>query len=251
MPKNLGVITFPDPVGHFGAPWRPLWIFEVLIEGMIESKNLETEASLQMLRIEFPSAPIIMGADKNSMDIKPLLSCGLKLKQINDLATRNGAILDVLLTNIPQFYNSPILIPPVPCDDPSAGVPSDHWVPVCYPHTDRHHPPLRRYRTVTYRPLPGDSIRKFGQWIVQENFTIINKHSTSEHAQELQQLFMNKLDEYCPTQTMRIGTQDKPFINKELKVLKRQKQREWVKNGKSDKYMKIAAIFKTKYKQAS
>ena len=34
-PKNLGVDTFPDPVGHFGAPWRTLWIFEVLIKGMI------------------------------------------------------------------------------------------------------------------------------------------------------------------------------------------------------------------------
>ena len=24
---------------HFGAPWRVFWIFEVLIEGMIESKK--------------------------------------------------------------------------------------------------------------------------------------------------------------------------------------------------------------------
>ena len=28
-------LPFPDPVGHFGAPWRPFWIFEVLVEGMI------------------------------------------------------------------------------------------------------------------------------------------------------------------------------------------------------------------------
>ena len=35
-PQNLGVDPFPDPVGHFGAPWRPFWIFEVLIEGMVE-----------------------------------------------------------------------------------------------------------------------------------------------------------------------------------------------------------------------
>ena len=40
MPKNLGVDTFPDPVGLFGAPWRPFWILEVLQEGMIESKSL-------------------------------------------------------------------------------------------------------------------------------------------------------------------------------------------------------------------
>ena len=28
-PKNLGVDTFPDPVGHFGAPWRPFWISSI------------------------------------------------------------------------------------------------------------------------------------------------------------------------------------------------------------------------------
>ena len=37
-PKNLGLDRFPDPVCHFGVLWRPFWIFEVLIEGMIESK---------------------------------------------------------------------------------------------------------------------------------------------------------------------------------------------------------------------
>ena len=35
-PQNLGVDPFPDPVSHFGAPWQPFWIFEVLIEGMDE-----------------------------------------------------------------------------------------------------------------------------------------------------------------------------------------------------------------------
>ena len=28
--KNLGVDTFPDPVRHFGAPWRPFWILQAL-----------------------------------------------------------------------------------------------------------------------------------------------------------------------------------------------------------------------------
>ena len=31
-PKNLGVHPFPDPIGHFGAPWQPFQIFEVLRE---------------------------------------------------------------------------------------------------------------------------------------------------------------------------------------------------------------------------
>ena len=27
-PKNLGLDPFPDPVGHFGAPWRQFWILQ-------------------------------------------------------------------------------------------------------------------------------------------------------------------------------------------------------------------------------
>ena len=43
-PQNLGVDPFPVPVGHFGAPWRPFWIFEVLIEGMVKQRNLFCES---------------------------------------------------------------------------------------------------------------------------------------------------------------------------------------------------------------
>ena len=38
-PKDLQVHHFLDPIGNFGGHWRPFWIFEVLIEGMIESKS--------------------------------------------------------------------------------------------------------------------------------------------------------------------------------------------------------------------
>ena len=30
LPKNLGVDTFPDPVGHFGAHWRPFWVLQAV-----------------------------------------------------------------------------------------------------------------------------------------------------------------------------------------------------------------------------
>ena len=39
-PKNLGAHHFPDPIGNFGALWWPFWIFEVLEEGMMESKKI-------------------------------------------------------------------------------------------------------------------------------------------------------------------------------------------------------------------
>ena len=30
VPKNIGVGTFPDPFGHFGAPWWPFWILQAV-----------------------------------------------------------------------------------------------------------------------------------------------------------------------------------------------------------------------------
>ena len=38
-PKNQGVNPFSDPVSPFGAPLKPFLIFEVLMEGMVKSKN--------------------------------------------------------------------------------------------------------------------------------------------------------------------------------------------------------------------
>ena len=212
--------------------------------------------TLNMLITRYPAAPIILGADKNEMDIKPLLTCGLRLKQIVDVGTRKGKILDVILMNIPQMYNSPIIVPPVPCDNPSDGVPSDHWVPVCYPHTNRYQAPLRRFREVSYRPLPAEGVREFGKWITSESFNQITSISNggthpSSQAQLLQNILLTKLDETCPVKTMKIGPQDKPFINLELKKLNRRKQREWIRKGKSDKYKKLAAKFKKEYRSAA
>ena len=69
-------------------------------------------STLHMLATKYLDAPILMGADKNSMDIRPILNCGLRIKQVVDLGTRNGLILDIILMSIPQYHNSPIVVPP-------------------------------------------------------------------------------------------------------------------------------------------
>ena len=96
------------------------------------------------------------------------------------------------------------------------------------------------------------SINKFGQWITDEDFSSLKMDSpATEHAQELEDFLMAKLDELCPTKTLKISSQDKPFINFELKVLSRRKQREYQKKGKSDKYKVLAKQFEIKYKAAA
>ena len=207
--------------------------------------------TLHMLKMKHPDAPILMGSDKNSMDIRPILCAGLRLRQVVDLPTRQGKILSVIIMNIPNLYNSPVIIPPVPCDDPSSGQPSDHSVPVCYPHTDRTKPPARRYKTVSYRRLPESKIAQFGTWLTSTELIFDENIGPSEYANQFENTLMSKLDEICPVKLMRIGPQDKPFITPELKQLKRLRQREYCKNGKSLKYQELRNKFDQKYKLAA
>ena len=79
----------------------------------------------------------------------------------------------------------------------------------------------------------------------------INKISVSQHAQELQNTLIGKLDEFCPLESFKVSNQDKPWINKELKILKRRKMREYQKRGKSEKYQKLDQEFHLKYKAAA
>ena len=82
--------------------------------------------------------------------------------------------LDILITNMFSYYNNPIIIPPVQPDTPGQGVPSDHSVPLCVPHTDPHNPPSRQYKTVVSRPMPDSKIREFGQWLTSEEWLCLS-----------------------------------------------------------------------------
>ena len=126
--------------------------------------------TLHMLATQHPGSAIILGADKNYMDIRPLLNCGLRLRNCVDKPTRQGAILDIILMNTFPYYSSVTIVPPIQPDDPNKGKPSDHSVPVCVPNTDRYSRPERSFKTIKYRPMPESSLKKFGEWIVAEKW---------------------------------------------------------------------------------
>ena len=166
-----------------------------------------------MLNTKYPESGIIMGSDKNSMDISPLLNCGLRLKQIVGLPTINGKILDVLIMNLSCYYNSPIITPPIQPDNPDKAKPSDHSVPVSSPHTDRYNPPRRTWKVHNFRPLPDSRVRQFGQWLTRESWEELSHDlSATELASHFKKTLMDNLNRCCPMETMKIGSQDKGWI---------------------------------------
>ena len=158
-------------------------------------------------------------------------------------------ILDIIIMNLSGLYNSPIIAPPIQPDNPNKGKPSDHSVPVCTPHTDRYRPAQRNYRTIKYRPLPDSSVRKFGDWLVQEDWDRLKDDmSPTQMSVVFEQLVGNKLNQLCPEKEVKVSSQDKPFITGELKKIKRLKSREYTRRGKTQKYKDLQKKFKSKYK---
>ena len=136
--------------------------------------------------------------------------------------TRKLEILDIFITNMSKCYNVPTILPPVQPDDPTKGVPSDHHVPLCVPHTDPLCPPKRDYKVIQTRPLPDSGLELFGKWVTTEAWTTLDEHvSPRKKVNDFNIKVFEKLDKYCPVKTVKLGMNDKPFINQELKTLKR------------------------------
>ena len=183
-----------------------------------------------MLLSRYPNAGLIIGADKNDLNITSLISGIPRVRQIVSLATHKNKILDIILTNLHQFYQIPIIVPPVKPDDPTRGVPSDHSIPLALPVSSAHHK-TREYKTTTVRPLPESGIQEFNQWIMSVDWDpILDISSPTEQVELFQKTLEDKLNIIFPLKTFKTSSCDKPFITAELKKLDRRKKKEY-RNG--------------------
>ena len=210
-------------------------------------------STTHFLLTKFPKAGVILGGDKNNLNLAPLLNGIPRLRQIVSKNTYKFKILDVLLTNMHQAYAEPYIAPAVPADDPQKGSPSDHNTPVACPLTTDHPTKTREFITKVSRPLPDSGIREFGQWITGEEWTSITIDANpTEQVTVFEKLVQEKLDLILPQKSVKIfPNSDKPFITSDLKKLDRQVKREYRKHNKSAKYLRLKTDFDIKYKQAA
>ena len=66
---------------------------------------------------KYPRAGLVIGGDKNNLNISALLDGIPKLKQIVTKPTHKNKILDIILTNMSNLYSEPIITPPVHPDN--------------------------------------------------------------------------------------------------------------------------------------
>ena len=147
--------------------------------------------TLHILLTKYPQAGVIIGADRNDLNISSLLLGIPRVRQIvTEYTYQNNKIHDIIITNLFRFYLPPIVVPPVAPDDPLKGVPSDHSVPIATPISRNSQCQSKQYRTIQYRPLPNEDIEKFGNWIKEENWDcLIGEQPPTEQVRVWKQNF--------------------------------------------------------------
>ena len=143
----------------YNPPANPL--ADELIDHLLQTTDL--------LRTRHPAAGIILLGDFNRLDIAPLCR-GKDLKQVVDSPTRNQVVLDLIITNMSEYYDKPSITSPVGMSDHNSVL----WQPAnCQPK-----PNNAVLRTI--RPLPDSKIRDFGRWITNHHWEEVLNLNTVE-----------------------------------------------------------------------
>ena len=194
----------------------------------------------------------IFAGDTNRLSLKPILNLSPNLKQVVTIPTRRNpdAILDTIITTLGHYYHPPVALQSLQNDEDKRGVPSDHLTIYMRPISALH-PKTRSIKTVTFRPLPDSGLNEFSCWIKSQKWeSVYGAVTAHEKAEKLQQLLLEGLNTYLPMKTHKITSDDQPWYSHQLKIYSRQMKREYIKHGKSEKWIFMNQTYIKKCKQA-
>ena len=128
------------------------------------------------------------------------------------------------------------------------GAPSDHSGVVATPNTSQGQPATRQKICKEIRPLPESLLGIFEARLAAENFEYLRELPVQEMVDTFQNVTTKLLAETFPTKKILVSSEDRPWFNENLRKLKRLRQREYNRHGRSPKYLKIVSNFDEKSK---
>ena len=172
--------------------------------------------SLLLAESRYPNCALILAGDFNHLDVKSIQR-HLRLKQMVKKPTRKDAILDLVLTNLHDFYEEPQHFPPF-------GLSDHQTVTVESLVRENCDQPckfvLKRYKRESRKA-------ELGRYLSVIDWSVL--FSSSNDCQEMLNIF-NKvihigLDILMPIKRVRVNTRDAPWMTDNLKslIIKRQK----------------------------
>ena len=210
--------------------------------------------TISSLRSDHPGAKVIIGGDVNDMRLGLLQSLDPSLKQIVKGVTNKNQdkTLDVVLTDCPELYQEPSILPPMTVDEGKPGKDSDHNGVECVPRSNLAPQGSSLRDEITVQPFPESSLLKFGFKMADENWS---KLAGALNSSDMVSVFESRSEQMVlsqfPTKRVLVGPQDLPYFTEELRKIKRRRQRLYRRGKKSLQYIAVKKQFEdTKIKEA-
>ena len=200
--------------------------------------------------LKTPTMGFICAGDRNDIKIEKILEISQTFRQIVTKPTYSGGkVLDICVTDLGAYYGEPEIRKPI---EPNVigRVPSDHSPWFTKPHTDSANNIKREYIIKTIRPFTDSCKMKLATWLQSESWEhVYDGLTSSEMAERFHHIVKSKIEEHCPTKTIRISALNngKPRFPA-VERLVRQKKRIYVLKGNCPKYKELKMKIKEKLK---
>ena len=193
-----------------------------------------------LLKMKYPEAKFVFLGDFNCYKPDHILQLSPQLRQLVHYSTHGEKTIDLIVTDIHTLYHPPVPCDPLLPDHPTEAAPSDHMGNLLIPRSVTGVVSSRAFRKLTVRPLSDSQISALGRWISQEPWdhlqSMSDVDSQLEHFTSTVFLMLNTI---APEKEIKIALDDPPWMNTRIKTIIRQRNREFDKKGKSEKWRKL------------
>ena len=195
----------------------------------------------------------ILAGDTNELKLDSILQLNPRMQQVVKGITRLDPpkMLDHIMTTLGSYYQQPEILPPLDADRDSGGKTSDHLIPIMKPINQIDNRCSRTYIILKVRTVHKSGMKLLRDWFEEQDWHENLKVEPVDAKAELLLSQVNAaVNKYLPEKTIRIASDDEPWFNQALKKLDRKRRREYNKNRRSDKYLRLSQQYKDRISNA-
>ena len=230
--KNMPFETL-CAVGNAGKIKRKLVVFVTYLPPQINAKSLEQfnellGCEIATAKVCYGDPIIVLAGDLNNKDVSGALDIDGDIALVHTQPTRGRSTLDLVYTNVPDRIVESEVRSPLESED---GRMSDHGcvrIKVVMP-ASKNFTYVRK--TVRKRTERGDDA--FGEDLAGVDWSVMEGLSPDEMVAVLESKVAELTDKHCPTRSIRIRSNEKPWITNGIRRRSRKKKRLYKREGRS------------------
>ena len=207
--------------------------------GQREELAAHITMNMNMILTKYPDAGTLICGDTNGLKTALITDFLEDNCQIVNLPTNNKNVLDVIITNMGEYYETPTIHTPLQPDDPMTGKESDHnWVS-CFPKSqlETNNNNVLTQKTFQTRAIPESLVPEYCGWVAIRNWEKVLKARTAdEKLKEMEKIANDRVDIIAPLKTVKMKAKEWPWSTEEIKKKKEKRQEEWRQHNKSKKW---------------